>query len=206
VIGVVDNYKYVALFIPLKPLILRINPAQYGIAVLRIKTQDRASTLSKFKSVWSSIDPNHDIEGSFLEYDINDFYGLFGDVLYTVGFATLLAIIVACLGLYGMATYNIQTRLREIGVRKVFGSQSKSVALLIGRTFIIMLAIASTVAAPVAYLLNKTWLQFLAFHVKFGFGSIFTGVMIVFLIGLLTIVFQTIKAANSNPVDILKYE
>ena len=68
---------------------------------------------------------------------------MFGDVLYTVGFATILAIIVASLGLFGMATYSIQTRLKEVGIRKVFGSQSKSVALLVGRTFIAMLAYCS---------------------------------------------------------------
>ena len=206
VIGVVDNYKYIALFLNIKPLILRMNPEQYQIAVLRINTQDREATLAKFKSVWTSIDPYHELEGSFLEYEIKDFYGMFGDVLYTVGFATILAIVVACLGLYGMATYSIQTRLKEVGVRKVFGSQSQSVALLIGRTFMVMLLIAALIAAPLAYLLNTTWLKFLALHVSFGAGTIFTGILIVFVIGIMTVLFQTLKAANSNPVDILKYE
>jgi putative ABC transport system permease protein len=206
VIGVVDNYKYVALFLPLKPLVLRVNPKQFRIAVLRLNTQDREATLAKFKDVWGSIDPYHDLEGSFLEHQIKDYYGIFGDVLYTVGFATILAIVVACLGLFGMATYSIQTRLKEVGVRKVFGSQSRSVALLIGRTFIIMLVIAAVIAAPLAYLLNSTWLKFLAFHVAFGVGTLFTGIIIVFILGILTVLSQTLKAANSNPVDILKYE
>jgi putative ABC transport system permease protein len=206
IIGVVDNYKYVALFLPVKPLILRMNPEQYGIAVLRINTQDREATLAKFKTAWTSIDPYHDLQGSFLEYEIKDFYGMFGDVLYTVGFATILAVIVACLGLFGMATYSIQTRLREVGVRKVFGSQSQCVALLIGRTFIIMLLIASVIAAPLAYLINSTWLKFLAFRVSFGAGTLLAGIIIVFVIGILTVLSQTLKAANSNPVDILKYE
>lgn len=206
VIGVVENYKYVALFLPLKPLILRMNPEQYNIAVLRINTQDREATLAKFKGAWTSIDPYHDLQGSFLEYEIKDYYGLFGDVLYTVGFATILAIVVACLGLFGMATYSIQIRLKEVGIRKVFGSQSQSVALLIGRTFIIMLIIAAVIAAPLAYLINSAWLKFLAFHVTFGVGTLFTGIIIVFIIGILTVLSQTLKAANSNPVDILKYE
>ncbi len=70
IIGVVDDYKYIALFMALKPLILRMNPDQYNIAVLRINTQDRAATLSKFKSTWKSIDPYHDLDGSFLDYQI----------------------------------------------------------------------------------------------------------------------------------------
>jgi putative ABC transport system permease protein len=206
VIGVVDNYKYVALLMPLKPLILRMNPEQYQIAVLRINTQDREATLAKFKDAWGSIDPYHELEGSFLEYEIKDFYGIFGDVLYAVGFATILAIIVACLGLFGMATYSIQTRLKEVGVRKVFGSQSISAVMLIARTFIIMLLIAAAIAAPLAYIINTTWLKFLAFHVTFGAGTLIIGIVIVFIIGILTILSQTLKAANSNPVDILKYE
>jgi putative ABC transport system permease protein len=206
VIGVVENYKYVALFLPLKPLILRMNPEQYRIAVLRINSRDREASLAKFRGVWTSIDPYHDLEASFLKNEIMDYYGLFGDVLYTVGFATILAVIVACLGLFGMATYSIQTRLKEVGVRKVFGSQSQSVVLLIGRTFIIMLIIAAVIAAPLAYLINSAWLKFLAFHVTFGAGTLFTGIIIVFLIGILTVLSQTLKAANSNPVDILKYE
>jgi len=206
IIGVVDDYKYVALFMPIKPLILRMNPEQYNIAVLRLNTTDREATLSKFKEAWKTINPNHDIDASFLEYEIKDFYSLFEDIQYTVGFTTILAIVIACLGLFGMASYSIQTRLREIGVRKVFGSQSGRVALLIGRTFIILLAIAALIAAPLAYLLNSAWIKFLAFHVTFGVGNILTGVLIVFLIGILTILSQTLKAADSNPVDILKYE
>ncbi|MEI6048805.1 MAG: ABC transporter permease [Bacteroidota bacterium] len=206
VIGVVDNYKYTALFMSVKPLIIRMNPEQYNIAVLRINTQDREATLSRFKSAWTSIDPYHDLKGSFLEYDIKEFYSIFGDVLYTVGFTAILAIVVACLGLFGMAMYSIQTRLREIGVRKVFGSQSGSVALHIGRTFIRMLVIAAMIAAPLAYLLNATWLKFLAYHVTFGAGTILTGIVIVFIIGILTVLSQTLKAANLNPVDILKHE
>jgi putative ABC transport system permease protein len=69
-----------------------------------------------------------------------------------------------------------------------------------------MLLIAAVIAAPIAYLLNTTWLNFLAYHVSFGAGSIIIGVTIVFLIGVLTILSQTMKAANSNPVDVLKYE
>jgi putative ABC transport system permease protein len=206
VTGVVADYKYSALFLPLQPLVIRINPEQYRIAVLRINTQDREATLAKLKDSWSSLDPYHDLEGSFLEYEIKDYYRMFGDVLYTVGFATILAIIVACLGLFGMATYSIQTKLKEVGIRKVFGSQSQSVALLISRTFIIMLLIAAIIAAPIAYIINTTWLKFLAFRVTFGIGTILTGVIIVFIIGILTILSQTLKAANSNPVDILKYE
>jgi putative ABC transport system permease protein len=206
VIGVVDDYKYTALFSAVKPLILRMNPVQYNLAVLRLNTKDREATLSRFKSAWTSIDPYHELQGTFLEYSIKDFYSIFGDVLYTVGFTAILAIVVACLGLFGMASYNIQTRLREVGVRKVFGSQSGNVAMRIARTFMIMLAVAAAIAAPVAYLLNTTWLKFLAFHVPFGAGTILTGITIVFIFGIITILTQTLKAANSNPVEVLKYE
>jgi putative ABC transport system permease protein len=78
--------------------------------------------------------------------------------------------------------------------------------MLIARTFIIMLLIAAAIAAPLAYIINTTWLKFLAFHVTFGAGTLIIGIVIVYIIGILTILSQTLKAANSNPVDILKYE
>ena len=98
------------------------------------------------------------------------------------------------LGVKSLQLHKLRSSLTILGV--VFGVCS----------VIIMLAIAAAIAAPVAYLINTTWLKFLAFHVSFGAGTILAGVSIVFIFGILTILTQTLKAANSNPVDVLKYE
>ncbi len=123
----------------------------------------------------------------FLIIRSKDFYAMFGDILYTVGFATILAIIVACLGLFGMATYSIQTRLREIGVRKVFGSQSGSVALLIGRTFLIMLAIAALIGCTGRLLAKLNLDKISCLPGLIWCRHYYTGISIIFIIGILTV-------------------
>lgn len=206
IIGVVKDYKYVALFMPLKSLVLRIKPNQFNIAVLRLNSSNMLSTVNKIKNEWKKIDPVHELEGDFLDAEIREYYSFFEDVLYTVGFTCLLAIVIAALGMFGMATYSTQTRLKEIGVRKVFGAHAHSITFLVSRSYFRMLLIAAIIAAPLGYLINNLWLQYLAHHVSFGAGTLVLGIFIVMVIGMLTITSQTMKASNSNPADILKYE
>ena len=206
VIGVVKDYKYVALFMPLKPLVLRINPDQYRVAVLRLNSANMVSTVDKIKKDWSKIDPVHEIEGDFLDANIREFYSFFEDILYTVGFASLLAIVIAGLGMFGMATFSTQTRIKEIGVRKVFGAQARSIMYLISRSYIRMLLIAAIIAGPLGYMINNLWLQYLAHHVSFGFLTVVAGILIIMVVGIITISSQTLKAVNINPARSLKYE
>ncbi|MCK4346422.1 MAG: ABC transporter permease, partial [Bacteroidales bacterium] len=139
IIGVVKDYKYVALFMPLKSLVLRIKPNQFNIAVLRLNSSNMLSTVNKIKNEWKKIDPVHELEGDFLDAEIREYYSFFEDVLYTVGFTCLLAIVIAALGMFGMATYSTQTRLKEIGVRKVFGAHAHSITFLVSRSYFRML-------------------------------------------------------------------
>lgn len=206
IIGIVKDYQYAALFLNPRPLILRVRPEDYNIAVLRLHTLDTTTTVNRIKKVWKGIDPNHEIRGDFLDAQIRAYYSLFEDVLYVMGYATVLIMIIAGLGLLGMATYSIQTRMKEIGIRKVFGARRVSVLISVSRSYIWLLVTAAIIAAPVAYLINNLWLRYLARHVTFGIGTIFSGIMFIIVIGLLTIASQTTSASRSNPADILKYE
>ena len=206
IIGVLEDYKYVALFLPMKPLVLRIKPDNYRIAVLRISSANMLATINKIEKEWDKIDPLHEIEGDFLDGQIREYYGFFEDVLYSVGFTSILAIVIASLGLYGMATYSTQTRLKEIGVRKVYGATTRDIIRIILKSYLTMVLIAALIAGPLGYLVNNLWLQYLALHVSFGLATILIGILIVITIALLTITTQTLKAANTSPAKILKYE
>jgi len=157
IIGVVEDYKYVALFIPMKPLLLRVKPRSYRIAVLRINSTNMVSTITKIEKEWDKIDPLHEIEGDFLDGQIREYYGFFEDVLYSVGFTSILAIVIASLGLYGMATYSTQTRLKEIGVRKVYGANTRDIIKIILKSYLAMVLIAALIAGPLGYLVNNLW-------------------------------------------------
>jgi putative ABC transport system permease protein len=126
--------------------------------------------------------------------------------LYTVGFATFLAILIAAFGLLGMATYSTRTRLREIGIRKVFGAGERQIVILVSKTYLWMMAIAALIGGIISYLVNNLWLQYLSRSIDFGAGIILTGILIVVCTGLLTIGTQTFRASRTDPARTLKYE
>ncbi|UCG27253.1 MAG: FtsX-like permease family protein, partial [Bacteroidales bacterium] len=206
IIGVVKDYYYAALFMPLKPLLLRYKPESCGNLIFRIQSANMPMTVEKIKREWNKIDPYHEADGTFIDDYIREYYSFFEDVLYTVGFAAILAIVIAGFGLLGMATYSIQMRLKEIGIRKTLGAQADNILILVTRSYLWMMLIAAVIGAPLAYLINNMWLQFLAHRVTFGAGIIAIGILIVFLVGFITISTQSIRASSVNPARILKYE
>ena len=146
------------------------------------------------------------MDGDFLDGRVKYYYTFFEDIMYTVGFATLLAIIIAGFGLLGMATYSTRTRQKEIGIRKVFGAEANHIVLLVSKSYLWLMGIAAVIGSIIAYLVNNLWLQNLAKSVDFGIGTILAGVFIVVIVGLLTISSQTLRAAHTRPAITLKDE
>jgi len=206
IIGIIKSYQYVAVFLNLKPMLLRYIPDRHYHAFLRLDSPDMTATVSKLERTWEKIDPIHDFNGDFLDDRIKFYYTFFEDIMYTVGFATLLAIIIAGFGLLGMATYSTQTRMKEIGIRKVCGAEVNHIIFLVSRSYLWLMLIAAVIGSIIAYLANNLWLQYLSKRVDFGIGTILAGVFIVVIVGLLTISSQTLKAAQTKPAEILKNE
>ena len=206
IIGIIKNYQYAAVFLNLKPMLLRYIPDRHRHAFLRLDSPNMTATVSKLERTWEKVDPHHDLNGDFLDDRIKFYYTFFEDIMYTVGFATLLAIIIAGFGLLGMATYSTQTRMREIGIRKVFGAEVNHIIFLVSRSYLWLMLIAAVIGGIIAYLVNNLWLQYLSKRVDFGIGTILAGVFIVVIVGLLTISSQTLKAAQTKPAETLKYD
>jgi putative ABC transport system permease protein len=206
IIGIIKNYQYAAVFLNLKPMLLRYIPDRHRHAFLRLDSPNMTATVSKLERTWEKIDPYHDLNGDFLDGRIKFYYTFFEDIMYTVGFATLLAIIIAGFGLLGMATYSTQTRMREIGIRKVFGAEVNHIIFLVSKSYLWLMLIAAVIGGIIAYLVNNLWLQYLSKRVDFGIGTILAGVFIVVIVGLLTISSQTLKAAQTKPAKTLKYD
>ncbi len=206
IIGIIKDHQYVAMFLPMRPMLLRYEPKAWNHAFLRLDSPDMAATVSKLENTWERIDPMHAIDGDFLDGRIRYYYTFFEDIMYTVGFATLLAILIAAFGLLGMATYSTRTRQKEIGIRKVFGAELNQIVLLVSRSYLWLMGIAAVIGGIIAYLVNNLWLQYLSQSVDFGIGTILAGVFIVVFVGLLTISSQTLKAARTKPATTLKNE
>ncbi len=206
IIGVIKNYQYVAVFLTEKPMLLRYIPASHYHAFLRLESLNMTSTVNKLERTWEKIDPLHEFNGDFLDGRIRFYYTFFEDIMYTVGFATILALIIAGFGLLGMATYSTQTRMREIGIRKVFGAEVNHIIFLVSKSYLWLMLIAAVIGGIIAYLVNNLWLQYLTKRVDFGIGTILAGVFIVVVVGLITISSQTLRAAQTKPAKTLKYD
>ena len=206
VIGVVKDYNFFALFGKIRPMALRVDPEKFYVANLLLSTEDISRTMNKLERVWKKIDPVHTMEAKFLDDEIREYYMFFSDILYMIGVTSLLAIIIACLGLFGMATYSAEIKIKEIGVRKVFGAKSLSVVYIVSKGYLSLVLIAIVVAVPISFFGNNLWLQNFTYRVSFGFGTLFFCSLFILLLSLLIIGSLSLRAANTNPAQSLRYE
>jgi len=206
IIGIVEDYHYFAMFAKIGPMALRVIPDNYRYANLLVSSPDITRTIEKIEKSWKKIDPVHKLQYDFMDEAIKDFYRMFSDILYMVGVASLLAILIACMGLFGMATYSAETRIKEIGVRKVLGANAWSVVYIISKSYLKMIIIAVLIALPLAYFGNNLWLQNFPYKVSFGAGNVLAGAMLVLVLSLITIGSQTYRVANADPAGSLRYE
>jgi putative ABC transport system permease protein len=118
----------------------------------------------------------------------------------------MLAILVACLGLFGLASFSAEQRTKEIGIRKVLGASVSGIVLFFSREFTKWVLAANVIAWPVAYFVMNRWLQHFAYRTRIGFGIFILAALLTFVIAFITVSYQSIKAAVANPVDSLRYE
>ncbi|MBT1705472.1 ABC transporter permease [Chryseosolibacter indicus] len=206
IIGVVKDYNHQILMSKINPMALRYNPEQYHI--IQIKYNGSYEQAAKaLEAAWQKVNPTLKIDYNAFKEEIQFFYKtVFSDFVSIIGVISMLAIIISCLGLLGMATYTTETRLKEISIRKVLGSGDSALVFLLSKGFILLLVIAITIAVPVAWMINNLWLQHIAYRTQIDFSVIATSVSIVVILGCVTIASQTWRAAYANPVDNLRNE
>ncbi|MCK5470521.1 MAG: ABC transporter permease, partial [Cyclobacteriaceae bacterium] len=206
VIGVVKDYHFQPLFMDIKLMALRYQPEKFNIANVKIKTENINQTIAGLKAEWTKLDKNHAFEYQFFDDEVKYTYGFVQDVIGIIGIAALLAIIVASLGLLGMAIYNAESMVKEIGIRKVMGAQISNIVVLLSKGFLLLIAIAIIIATPLAYFVNSLWLQEIANRITIGPGILTTGILILLGLGAITIGSQSVRAAFANPANSLRDE
>jgi putative ABC transport system permease protein len=206
IIGVVKNYNHSQLTSKLEPMALMYDPAQVGLLQVRF-AGTYESAIKAVEKAWAAVNPTLKVDHKTIEVEIKYFYNtVFGDVVNILGVIASLAIMISCLGLLGMATYTIETRMKEISIRKVLGSTDEALVLLLSKGFLKMLLLSMIIGIPAAWFLNNFWLQFMAYRTSIGPGTITIGISILFALGAVTIGSQTLRAAFTNPVKNLKNE
>jgi putative ABC transport system permease protein len=208
VAGVIKDFTFFLLFSGRStgPVVLHSNPHTLKYATLKLEPKNVASVMKELTNKWKSIDPVHPLQYEFYDQSLaNTNKGIF-DLVSVISFLAFLAITIACLGLLGMAIYTTERRTKEIGIRKVLGATEWSLNLMLSKEFLMMLGLAILIAAPLAFLLNNYWLNFMVVRDELTFGTILFGSFILLLLGLAAIVPQTFKIAKSNPVKNLRSE
>ncbi len=206
VIGVVKDYNFFSLHSAIGPLIMSVRPDRFDFLFIRIKSGNIPAIVDFIKNTWQSVVPGRPFDYSFLDKYFDDIYQTDRQTGRMFGFFSSLAIFIACLGLFGLASFTVEQRTKEIGVRKVLGASVGGVVLLLSKDFLKLILAAAIVAVPVSYYVMHNWLQEFAYRVKIGPEIFLLVGLTAFAIAFLTISFQAIKAAASNPVKALRYE
>ncbi|UCC45354.1 MAG: ABC transporter permease [Candidatus Zixiibacteriota bacterium] len=206
VIGVMKDFHFQPFDRQIQPLVILLDPGRITTACIRIHPDDVGSTLDYVRETWSSIFPSYPFVYTFLDDQLEAPYQRIERMGDLAGGFTLLAIVIACLGLFGLASFMAERRTREIGIRKVLGASVAGVVRLLSREFLILVMVANIIAWPVAWYVMKRWLENFAYHVDIGAGVFLLVGVTTLVIAVLTVSYQAIRAARINPVDALKHE
>jgi len=207
VIGVLQDFNYQSLHNKVEPLVLRFAPVDaLGKLSLSLKTTNLSETVNQLALIWNRLVPQRPFLYSFLDESFNKQYQ--ADIRFGQVFSVFsgLAILIACLGLFGLATYSTKKRFKEIGVRKVLGASIGVIVTLLSSDFIKLVLIAIIIASPIAWWAMNKWLQDFAYRVEIQWWVFVVAGVLAIVIALVTVSFQAIKAALANPVDSLRDE
>jgi putative ABC transport system permease protein len=205
-IGIVKDFHTASLHHHIRPTILTIEPAYYDAYVVRLAAGSLPGVLGLMKRAWKKLAPQYPFTYHFLEDQLEAQYQperRAGQIF--ASFSTL-AIIIACLGLFGLAAYTAELRIREIGIRKVMGATVANIIGLLSKDFLTLVLLGFVIAIPIAWYAMHRWLTNFAYHIDIGVGIFAVAGTIALLIAVATVSWQSIRAALANPVDSLRNE
>jgi putative ABC transport system permease protein len=209
VIGIVKDFNFQSLREKIAPLVMgyQYNPVQpIDYFTAKIDGRDPEGTMSRMKDVLAKIDMDHLFEYHFLDEQLAIFYQEDLRRQKILIFSALAAIFIACMGLFGLATYSAELRVKEVGIRKVLGASVAGLTALLSKDFIKLVVVSIVVASPVAWFLMNKWLQEFAYRIKIEWWVFAVSGIAALCIALFTVGFQAIKAAVANPVKNLRTE
>ncbi|MDO1447921.1 ABC transporter permease [Rhodocytophaga aerolata] len=206
VIGVVKDFHYNSLYDKVETTVLQIFPDAYWKVAVKLKTAQMATALPHVQAVWNKFSPDYPIEYRFLDESFEQMYKAEDKLKSLLWIFTCITVFVACLGLFGLAAYAAERRKKEIGIRKVLGASVESLVLLLSKEFVKLVAVALLLATPLAWYAMDNWLQDFAYRIDLDWWIFALAGVLALLIALLTVSFQSIKAALMNPVKSLRSE
>jgi putative ABC transport system permease protein len=208
IIGVVEDFHQFSLHQPILPMLFVIpaGRSHYNYLTASVDGHHYTSTLSNMKSAWDKVVKDAPFDSSLLTDSIKKQYESDAKISLLLTWSTVLAILICCLGLYGLSIYVAERKVKEIGIRKVLGASVFNIVRMLSIDFIKLVFIAFIIAVPLGYYIMDQWLENFAFKIELGYTIFILAGVFSFLIAWLTISFESIRAAVNNPVKALKNE
>jgi putative ABC transport system permease protein len=206
IIGVVKNFHFKSLKNEIEPLVFRLPINHARRIFIKISSNDILRTMGHIETTWKNFVPGSQAEFGFLEDAYDMLYRSEKRMGKLVGYFASLAIFISCLGLFGLASFMIERRTKEIGIRKVLGASVPGIVRFLSNEFIILVAISNVIAWPLAYCGAKKWLQNFAYHIDLSWLYFVIAGLLALLIVVVVVSFQSLKVAVTNPVESLRYE
>lgn len=206
IIGVVKNFNFTSLHQKINPLMLIIDPSQYHSAYLKMRGDNIASTLQYIEKSVQQVIPDYMFGYSFLDDDLNELYNTEQSAGKLISAFSMLAVIIVCLGILGLIIHATENRTKEIGIRKVNGAKVSEILILLNKDIAKWGFLAFVFASPIAYFSMNKWLQSFAYRTKLSWWIFVLSGLLVLGIALLTVSWQSWRAATRNPVEALRYE
>ncbi|MFC1556192.1 ABC transporter permease [candidate division KSB1 bacterium] len=206
IIGVMEDFHIQSARSTIKPALFYLDPFATRYMFVRIRPENMASTMSFMQDTWKTYLPDFPMEYSFMDEYVERIYSAETHMSALLNYLAVLAIFIACLGLFGLSAYMAEQRIKEIGIRKVYGASVKTIVYLLVQEIVKWIMIAALIAFPIAWFTMNNWLQDFAFRIDLSIWPFIAAGIGVLVIALITVSFQSIKAALSNPIESLKYE
>lgn len=205
VIGVVKDFHSKSLHDKIEPLVLSWTPPM-GMANVKISGANIPATLKNIRKEFENVYGQASFNYSFLDENIDRQYKSDEQIAVVIGYFTILAVIIACLGLFSLSSFMVSRRTKEIGIRKTLGASMARIYFLLAWDFLKWIILAVIIAAPVAWYLMNHWLQSFAYHIELGPDIFLIAALVTTIIALSTVTWQSLKTALANPVEALRYE
>ena len=206
IIGVMKDFHFLSLQQNIEPLAITVTTKNINYLLIRLTAGNMPAGIDFVKETWNRLVPNYPFDYRFVDEVLDQQYAGWGRVSELLRYFAILAILIACLGLFGLASFTAEQRTKEIGVRKVLGASIISLIILMSKEFSKWVLIANIIAWPVAYYIMNMWLKDFAYRIEIGLKTFVLAGSLAIIIALLTVFYQSLKAATANPADSLKYE
>ncbi len=206
IVGIMKDFHFHSLHSPIDPLFISLKPQAFFKISIKIKPTNIPVTIDFLKNTMKKFSPNYPFNCSFFDEVFDRAYHTEQRMVNIFSSFAILAILIACLGLFGLTAFAVEQRTKEIGIRKVVGASVPGIAILLSKQFTKWVLIANIMAWPAAYFFMKNWLQDFAYRINLGWHIFVLSAILALVIALITVSYQSIKAAVANPVESLRYE